>query len=82
MVTSIVVSVLGFFGALVPYLFSLLVIVAIVRPLSALALVNKCLGWVGVDIRESKSEWSKIFSKLPKKEKKVEATDENGQPLN
>jgi hypothetical protein len=82
MVTSIVVSVLAFFGALVPYLFLLLVIVAIVRPLSALALANKCLGWVGVDIRESKSEWSKIFSKLPKKEKKVEATDENGQPLN
>lgn len=82
MMTSVVASVLAFFGALVPYLFSLLVILAIVRPLSALALVEKVLGWVGVDIAESKVEWSKIFSKLPKKEKKVKATDENGQPLN
>ena len=78
----IIASVFAFFGAVVPYLFLLLVIVAIARPVSALALVNKCLGWVGVDIAELKSEWSKIFSKFPKKEAKVEATDENGQPLN
>lgn len=82
MMTSVVVSVLAFFGALVPYLVLLLIIVGIARPVSALAFVVKILGWVGVDIRESRSEWAKIFSKLPKKEKKVEATDENGKPLN
>jgi hypothetical protein len=82
MMTSVVASVLGFFGALVPYLFSLLVILAVVRPLSALALVEKVLGVVGVDIAESKVEWKKILRKLPKKEKKVRVEDENGQPLN
>jgi hypothetical protein len=82
MMTSIVVSVLAFFGAAIPYLFLLLVILAIVRPLSALALVEKCLSWVGVDIAESKSEWLKIWSKLQKKEKKVKVCDKDGKPLN
>lgn len=76
----IIAFILAYIGYVWPVCLFLLLLLALLRPLS----VKSWFKRMGLDLDETASEWDKIAKdlNLKKNEGKVKASDEGGKPLN
>lgn len=75
----LIAATLAWLGSMWPAILFFLALYMITNPMK----VVEAFKWMGVDVGESKGQWSAFFELFKKNDpKKVKASDKDGNPLN
>ena len=75
----LIAAALAWLGSMWPAIPFFLAVYLIINPMK----VVEAFKWIGIDVGESKGQWSAFFALFRKDDpKKVKASDKDGNPLN